>query len=51
MEALLIEGLEPPRNRRQGDGFNVVEFMQAKDPEIEMDQYREAIARLTKDNL
>lgn len=51
MEALLIEGLEPPQNRRQGDGFNAVEFMQAKDPEIEMDQHREAIARLTKDNL
>ena len=51
MEALLIEGLEPPQNRRQGDGFNAVEFMQAKDPEIEMDQHREAIARLTEDNL
>ncbi len=34
MEALLIEGLEPPQNRRQGDGFNAVEFLQAGDPEI-----------------
>ena len=34
MEALLIEGLEPPQNRRQGDGFNAVEFIQATDPEV-----------------
>ena len=31
MEALLIEGLEPPQNRRQGDGFNAVEFVQVHD--------------------
>lgn len=34
MEALLIEGLEPPQNRRQGEGFNAVEFLQHSDPEI-----------------
>lgn len=28
MEALLIEALEPPQNRRQGDGFNAIEFIQ-----------------------
>jgi len=28
MEALLIEGLEPPKNRQQGDGYNAVEFIQ-----------------------
>ncbi|MEV6597087.1 HTH domain-containing protein [Actinoplanes sp. NPDC051346] len=28
MEALLIEGLEPPQNRRRGDNFNAVEFIQ-----------------------
>ena len=32
MEALLIEGLEPPQNRRQGDGFNAVEFLQHPTP-------------------
>jgi len=32
MEALLIEGLEPPQNRRQGDGFNAVEFIQYATP-------------------
>lgn len=34
MEALLIEGLEPPQNRRQGDGFSAVEFIQEVDPEV-----------------
>lgn len=34
MEALLIEGLEPPQNRRQGDGFNALEFIQQTDPEV-----------------
>jgi len=29
MEALLIEALEPPQNRRRGDGFSGVEFIQA----------------------
>ena len=35
MEALLIEGLEPPQNRKRGDEFRAIEFMQAVDPEIE----------------
>ena len=35
LEALLIEGLEPRQNRRRGDGFTAVEYLQADDPEIE----------------
>lgn len=35
MEALLIEGLEPPQSRRRGDGFNATEFIQATDPNLE----------------
>jgi len=35
MEALLIEGLEPPQNRRRGDDFRAVEYVQAEDPELE----------------
>lgn len=38
MEALLIEGLEPPQNRRQGDGFNAMEFLQETDPAVEKDR-------------
>ena len=32
MEALLIEALEPPQNRRGGDGFQGIEYIQAEDP-------------------
>ena len=35
MEALLIEAVEPAQNRRRGDDFRAVEFLQALDPEIE----------------
>jgi hypothetical protein len=35
MEALLIEGLEPPQNRKRGDDFRAVEFLQVEDPAIE----------------
>lgn len=38
MEALLIEGLEPPQNRKRGDDFRAVEFMQVEDPEIQKTQ-------------
>ena len=34
MEALLIESVEPAQNRRRGDDFKAVEFLQADDPEI-----------------
>jgi hypothetical protein len=34
MEALLIEGLEPPQNRKRGDDFRAIEFLQVVDPEI-----------------
>jgi HB1, ASXL, restriction endonuclease HTH domain len=34
MEALLIEGLEPPQNRQRGKDFRAVEYIQVKDPAI-----------------
>jgi hypothetical protein len=46
MEALLVEALEPPQNRRRGDGFSAVEFIQADDPELEKAQLRAAIGVL-----
>jgi hypothetical protein len=46
MEALLIEALEPGQNRRRGDGFTAVEFIQAEDPEMERDRTRAVIAQL-----
>lgn len=50
MEALLIEGLEPPQNRRRGDGFNATEFIQQTDPEIERKRRRAMLQRLLKDD-
>ena len=50
MEALLIEGLEPPQNRRQGEGFNAVEFIQETDPDIAKEQQKSLITRLLKDS-
>jgi hypothetical protein len=50
MEALLIEGLEPPQNRRQGDGFNAVEFIQETDPEIRREDHRQLLASLSQDS-
>ena len=34
LEALLIETLEPPQNRKRGDDFSVMEYLQDVDPEI-----------------
>lgn len=34
LEALLIETLEPPQNRKRGDDFSVVEYIQDLDPEL-----------------
>lgn len=34
MEAVLIEGLEPPQNRKRGDSFSAIEYLQADDPEL-----------------
>ncbi|MBU6165852.1 MAG: hypothetical protein KGQ52_06930 [Alphaproteobacteria bacterium] len=35
LEALLIETMEPPLNRRRGDNFAAVEYLQVSDPSIE----------------
>ena len=34
LEALLIEALEPPQNRKRGDDFSSVEYIQDIDPEL-----------------
>jgi len=48
MEALLIEGLEPPQNRKRGDDFSAVEFLQVDDPEIEKSQILQLMDQLKK---
>lgn len=35
LEALLIEALEPPQNRKRGDDFSAIEYIQDNDPELE----------------
>lgn len=35
LEALLIESLEPPLNRRRGDNLSAAEYSQVEDPDIE----------------
>jgi len=35
MEAVLIESLEPPLNRKRGDNFSGAEYLQVTDPQIE----------------
>ena len=46
MEALLIESVEPPQNRRRGDDFRAVEFLQAEDPEIEITRMKALLAQM-----
>ena len=40
-EALLIEGLEPPQNRKRGDDLNSIEYLQVLDPDIKAKQKKE----------
>lgn len=34
LESLLIEALEPPQNRKRGDDFSAIEYIQSIDPEL-----------------
>jgi hypothetical protein len=38
MEAVLIEGLEPRQNRKRGDDFQAIEFLQVEDPQLELNR-------------
>ncbi len=48
LEALLIESLEPPLNRRRGDNFSGVEYLQAPDPELERLEQKRVIDQLSR---
>lgn len=48
MEALLIEGLEPPQNRKRGDGFNATEFIQVTDPQVERKRAERYVQKLIR---
>lgn len=50
MEAVLIEGLEPRQNRKRGDDFQAVEFLQVEDPALRLQRQKDLITRLLSAN-
>lgn len=48
LEALLIESIEPPQNRRQGDGFKGCEYVQDLDPQIKKQQIAATMLAIEK---
>jgi len=48
IEAILIEVLEPPLNRRRGDNMQAGEYLQHEDPKIKKQRYRNLIKELEK---
>lgn len=50
MEALLIESLEPPLNRKRGDNFSAAEYLQVEDPEMEKSRQKKLLEAM-KDKL
>jgi hypothetical protein len=48
LEAVLIEALEPPLNRRRGDHLQEVEYLQAADPAYEAAQQEQTLMSLLR---
>ena len=46
MEAVLIEGLEPRQNRKRGDDFKAVEYLQVEDPTLELGRMKAMMRKL-----
>jgi len=46
LEAILIEALEPPQNRKRGDDLSAVEYIQKEDPEIEKKRQQDMLDSL-----
>lgn len=46
LEAILIETLEPPQNRRRGDDFMAVEYIQDIDPELKEQELQRTIRNI-----
>ena len=44
-EAILIETFEPPQNRRRGDDFTAVEYIQDIDPELREQELQTTLRR------
>ncbi|MCE5346717.1 MAG: hypothetical protein LLG13_10585 [Bacteroidales bacterium] len=48
LEAILIESLEPRQNRKQGNLFSGLEYLQAEDPEIKKRQNAQLLRELSE---
>lgn len=48
LEAVLIEALEPRQNRKRGDDFSGIEFIQETDPEIERNRALDILDQMKK---
>lgn len=46
MEAVLIEALECPQNRQQGEGLKGIEYIQVRDPELDKLKMKEMIRKM-----
>jgi hypothetical protein len=46
LEALLIEGLEPPQNRKRGEDFGAVEYLQVENPKHKKQEFKSQLADL-----
>ena len=48
IEALLIEAVEPSQNRKGGDNFSAVEYLQQEDPALEIDRRKLYVKEMTE---
>lgn len=46
LESLLIEALEPPQNRRGGDGFRAIEYLQVEDQSLQRKRQESMLKQL-----
>jgi len=51
LEAIIIEIVEPVQNRRTGNGFSTIEYIQAEDPDIASAQQRALAMRIINEQL
>ncbi|SER13521.1 HTH domain-containing protein [Giesbergeria anulus] len=50
LEALLIEALEPPQNRKRGDDFSAIEYIQSIDPELREREIQNTLRSIEQKN-
>lgn len=48
MESLLIESLEPRQNRKRGDEWSTIEYLQVEDPQIEKQRKKNILSEMAE---